>query len=187
MSRTSENPIIYADYKKCVGCKQCELACATAHSGCSLAEARAAGYVLVPRIHVVKIKGAKVPMQCHQCEDAPCAHACPTGAIYQEDGIVKVNEGTCVGCKVCVMACPFGAIEVVREGIPQEGRTKRGKAKKCNLCINLEKNEDGMPSCSCVRACPTKALSFVTFDDYRKQVLVSRALESTQMTPTYKG
>ncbi|MEZ7195222.1 4Fe-4S dicluster domain-containing protein [Pseudodesulfovibrio karagichevae] len=186
MPEPNENAIIYADASKCVGCKQCELACAQAHSGYSLTMAKANNYKLVSRINVVRVDDINVPIQCRQCEDAPCAHACPTGAIFQENGIVQISEGRCVGCKVCVMACPFGAIEVVREGIAEDGRTNQGVAKKCNLCAHRI-DEDGEYRCGCVEACPTKAIRLITIADYRKQLMLARAREASHPTSIYKG
>ena len=48
---------------------------------------------------------------CHHCEDAPCAAVCPVNAITRVDGAVQLNESLCVSCKLCGIACPFGAIE----------------------------------------------------------------------------
>lgn len=183
MSTQKENSIIYADVPKCIGCKKCEFACAQSHSGLTRKEAKAQNYVQVPRVHVIKYDDVKMPIQCHQCENAPCAHACPTGAIYQADGLVMIDEGRCIGCKVCVMACPFGAIEVANEGIPEEGRTNRGVAKKCDLCID-RMDEEGNYHCACVESCPKDVLSVVTATDYREQVMVRRAKELCQPAST---
>jgi len=185
--KSDENSIIYADTTKCVGCRQCELACAQAHSDCSLIEARAKGYELISRIRVIQVDSINVPMQCRQCEDAPCAHACPTGAIFQKDGIVRINEKQCVGCKICVMACPFGAIEVSREGYPApEGVTNQGTAKKCNLCEH--RNHPGKePVCGCVEACPTHALKVIKLTEYRKRLMLSRAREIAHNHSMYEG
>src|SRR3546814_12869267 len=51
------------------------------------------------------------PKSCLHCDDAPCVTVCPTGASYKraEDGIVLVNADTCIGCKLCSWACPYGA------------------------------------------------------------------------------
>lgn len=50
---------------------------------------------------------------CRQCEDAPCANVCPNGAISRDKGFVHVMQERCIGCKTCVVACPYGAMEVV--------------------------------------------------------------------------
>ena len=53
-----------------------------------------------------------VPVQCRHCEDAPCAKGCPINAIKNEDNSIIIDEEICIGCKACVVACPFGAIEI---------------------------------------------------------------------------
>src|SRR3546814_4859575 len=74
------------------------------------------------------------------CEDAPCVTVCPTGASYKraEDGIVLVNADTCIGCKLCSWACPYGA---------REYDADVGVMKKCTLCIDKIYNEIGRASC----------------------------------------
>ena len=96
------------------------------------------------------------PKSCLHCEDAPCVTVCPTGASYkrEEDGIVLVNEDSCIGCGLCAWSCPYGA----REMDPAEGVMK-----KCTLCVDRIYNEhlaeeDRVPAC--VRTCPTSARHF---------------------------
>ncbi len=86
-----------------------------------------------------------VPYTCTQCDDAWCMQACPVDAITvnAETGAKVVSEALCVGCKVCTIACPFGAINY---------NSATGKVVKCDLCA-------GEPAC--VEACPTPALSFI--------------------------
>lgn len=180
MGKQRENEIIYADPEKCLGCHSCELSCAVAHSQGDLQSAVAGGLSLRSRNRVVMADGVMMPMQCRQCEDAPCVFACPTAAILQEDGQVKIHEKNCVGCKLCVMVCPFGAISVAAEGEPDcKGRTNRGVAKKCDLCADW-KARTGKASPACVEACPTKAISLVNMDAYRRALLEARAAELAQ-------
>ncbi len=102
------------------------------------------------RIKVFKFpdEGRFVAYTCTQCSEAWCQRACPTGAISAnaETGAKEVCEPTCVGCKVCTIACPFGTINYVSE---------RGKVTKCDLC-------GGDPAC--VKACPTGAITFIDAD-----------------------
>jgi len=162
-----ENPIVYAMPDKCVGCKKCEMACVSAHLNMPFKEAKKRGIPSVPRIKVVKVDNLKYPIQCRHCEDAPCANACPFGAIKQVNGMVDVVESLCVGCKMCVMACPFGAIEVGVEGeVSQHGRTNKGSAKKCDLC-QAWRSSNGKEVCACVEACPKGALQIVDIKNYR--------------------
>ncbi|GAW29134.1 MULTISPECIES: 4Fe-4S dicluster domain-containing protein [unclassified Carboxydocella] len=177
MARAKENFFIYADPQKCLGCKNCEIACAVAHAGCDLQTAVTQGLQLQPRNSVVQVEDMVMPIQCRQCEDAPCAHACPTGAIYEEDRFVKINESNCIGCKVCTMVCPFGAI-IVAKDITDEGthRTQKGKARKCDLCFSRTQDSDEF-TCACVEACPTKAIMLVDYESYRKKLIEDRGKE----------
>ncbi|GAW92322.1 4Fe-4S ferredoxin [Calderihabitans maritimus] len=176
MKKTKENRFIYVDPRRCLGCRNCELACATAYADCDLQTAVTKGLQLQPRNSVVQVDDMVMPIQCRQCEDAPCALACPTGAIYQEDGFVKINEGSCVGCKVCAMVCPFGAI-IITQDINDNGnrRTKKAKARKCDLCFSRQDSDE--VSCACVEACPTKAIMLVDYESYRKKIIEERGKE----------
>ncbi|MBT1073586.1 4Fe-4S dicluster domain-containing protein [Pelotalea chapellei] len=170
-----ENAIVFADPERCLGCHSCELSCAVAHSGCDLYSAAIKGLTLRPRNKVVAAGDASIPIQCRQCEDAPCALACPTGAILQQDSMVSIREKNCVGCKVCVMVCPFGAISVKPDAdgdLEAEGRTNRGVARKCDLCART-----GRDVPACIEACPTKAITLVNLDDLRQTLLEARAAE----------
>ena len=98
---------------------------------------------------------------CLHCEEPDCVTVCPTGASYKraEDGIVLVNPDTCIGCKLCSWACPYGA---------REYDYGHGVMKKCTLCVDRIYNdhiaaEDRIPAC--VRACPTGARHFGDLGD----------------------
>jgi Fe-S-cluster-containing dehydrogenase component len=101
------------------------------------------------------------PRSCLHCEDAACVTVCPTGASYKraEDGIVLVDPETCIGCKLCSWACPYGAREYDYDD---------GVMKKCTLCIDRIYNENLAPEDrqpACVRACPTGARHFGDLGD----------------------
>lgn len=159
---------VVADAGHCIGCKACELACFAVHSqaGGASASVGTVSVPVVPKVYVVRTGNAYVPVQCRHCENAPCAHACPVQAIRQEDGVVMIDEERCIGCTSCVLACPFGAIEVApvyRAGrvVTQAGLTRqanrtalpRTAASKCDLCAETA---DGQPAC--VEACPNHVL-----------------------------
>lgn len=135
----------------CTACKTCELACAVAHtqSG-SLIGAILANEGLFPRNRVVEIVEVTLPTQCRQCEDAPCVKVCPTGATYRTKDYTAVNPNLCIACKLCMMVCPFGAIQIATQQVGE--RTKR-VAVKCDICV------DRLGGPACVEACPTKAIS----------------------------
>jgi carbon-monoxide dehydrogenase iron sulfur subunit len=181
MQSYEENVIIYANPEKCLACHSCELACGVAHgNGADLLSAVAASLPLHARNRVVVADGVTLPMQCRQCEDAPCTFACPTGACRQANGQIQINEKNCIGCKQCAMVCPFGAITVRTEEFAAEGsRTNRGVAKKCDLCTDWRAH-NGKTVTACVEACPTKAIRLVNLKKYRQALVEARARELAQ-------
>ncbi len=132
------------DSEKCCGCRICEMACSMVHFG--LFNPRKAFLrIEMDRLPNVGTKASEidVPIVCLQCDPAPCAEACPEGAIEKvATGAWVVDNGKCTGCGLCVDACPLRMI-VVERG--------EGFAKKCDLC-------EGGPSC--VTYCPMGALAF---------------------------
>ncbi|HGI7022863.1 TPA: 4Fe-4S binding protein, partial [Klebsiella aerogenes] len=97
------NRFVIADSSVCIGCRTCEAACSETH--------RQYGLQSMPRLQVMRNEKESAPQMCHHCEDAPCAAVCPVNAITRVDGAVQLNESLCVSCKLCGIACPFGAIE----------------------------------------------------------------------------
>ena len=179
MTRVKENLFIHADPERCLACHSCELACGLAHSEVDdIITATMLGLKLEPRNEVIGIANVVIPMQCRHCEDAPCAVACPTGAIYHHDaGFVRIVESNCIGCKVCSMVCPFGAIKMSKDmGSVSNARTKKTIAHKCDLCYDRI-DENGNFSCACIEACPSDALMLVDYESYRKQLVLKRAEE----------
>jgi len=163
------NKFVFADYKKCIGCLNCELACAANHIGVSLDEAyqmQLDNIQLVYRNEVVKYMEFSAPMQCMQCEDAPCLKACPIEIIKMEKGFVKIYEDDCIGCRSCAMVCPFGAIKMSPKS---HSDLKSIVAVKCDLCGGEENKQ------ACVEICPTDAISLIDYEMYREMKLSERA------------
>jgi Fe-S-cluster-containing dehydrogenase component len=163
------------DLDTCVGCQACVTACKGWNDqgqGAPLSDIDAYGPepcgTFLNRVHsyeVIPDAGAaqivNFPRSCLHCDNAPCVTVCPTGASYKraEDGIVLVNEDTCIGCGLCAWACPYGAREL---------DAAAGVMKKCTLCIDRIYNEnlpeaDRQPAC--VRTCPTGARHFGDLGD----------------------
>jgi electron transport protein HydN len=141
---------VLADPEKCTGCRSCEVACFAAHNQNVAKTVGTISSPVIPRLYITRGQSNIMPVQCHHCENAPCLSSCVKGAISRsESGTVIVNERACIGCKNCVMACPFGAIEILakEDGEPYV-------ANKCDLCKDKE-------SPACVANCPNQALRLV--------------------------
>jgi len=135
--------VLLLDEEACSGCMLCVLGCAIA---CT--EEADAGRSRI-RVYAGAEEGRFVPLTCQQCEDAFCTEACPTKACHREDetGIVVIDEERCIGCRTCIVACPFGAPSFDE---------KAGVTVKCDCC-------NGDPQC--VRLCEPGAISFVAVDE----------------------
>ena len=149
---------IYCDIKKCLGCNACEIACSIEHSK-SKKLATAIEEMPLPikrRKAQFVAQGITISTGCHHCENAPCIESCMSGALYKdkETGQTMHDKDKCVGCWMCIMTCPFGAL------------TREKKEKiivKCDLCPDKD-----VPSC--VEACPTKALFLGTQKEFEKKI-----------------
>ena len=159
--------IILIDPEKCLGCKTCELQCAVVHSKSkSINKAIREKPLPQSRLRVESAFKLTIPLQCRHCEDAPCVKVCPTKALEkpEKEGPVLIKEQLCIGCKWCIVVCPFGVINMDREG----------KAIiKCDLCFDRLK-KDEKPACC--EGCPTGALQFISIgkmqEKKRKEYLV---------------
>jgi Fe-S-cluster-containing dehydrogenase component len=162
------------DLDTCVGCHACAVNCKewnTSGHSAPLTDlepwSRDASGVWFNRIHSFEAgEGAQgrtvhFPRSCLHCEEPACVEVCPTGASYKrvEDGIVLVNADTCIGCKLCSWACPYGAREFDED---------EGVMKKCTLCVDRIYNEnlpeeERVPAC--VSTCPAGARHFGDLGD----------------------
>ncbi|HGN0025431.1 TPA: electron transport protein HydN [Proteus mirabilis] len=161
------NRFIIADPKKCIGCHTCEVACVVSHQQASqdnLAIDQISEQNFQPRIHVVKGFSISTAVVCHQCEDTPCANVCPNGAIIHNKDYYYVDQDKCIGCKTCVLACPYGTMEVVSRPVMRKLTALntieafKAEANKCDLCHHRAEGP------ACVEVCPTQALVCIDRD-----------------------
>lgn len=166
------------DLKRCIGCYACQLSCK--------AENGTPPGVFYARVlkkeegQYPTVRQLFLPVLCNHCENAPCVDVCPTGASFQwEDGIVDINHDKCVGCRACMMACPYSN-RYYNDG-PQNyhpsgptayekarvARHQTGVVMKCNFCRDRVRAGE-LPAC--VANCPTVARYFGDLDDPNSEV-----------------
>ena len=137
---------IVVDLDRCIGCHGCEIACKN-ENNIALGEywnkvVERGLFGEYPDLEMYFL-----PTMCQQCQDAPCVNVCPTGASYRDaDGMVLVDKEKCIGCKYCMMACPYGV---------RSWNAAESVVEKCTLCAHLSKNGE-LPMC--VRTCSRDAV-----------------------------
>jgi molybdopterin-containing oxidoreductase family iron-sulfur binding subunit len=108
-----------------------------------------------------------LPLMCQHCEHPPCVDVCPTGASFKRaDGIVMVDRHICIGCRYCMMACPYKARSFIHEQVDHKlTRAPRGKGcvESCNLCVH--RLDAGDISTACTEACATEGHHAIVFGD----------------------
>lgn len=135
--------VLVVDPSKCSGCRVCENVCSFTHTlECNPARGR---------VSVVKLEAAGIdfPVMCRHCETPLCEKACPVPGANRRDtatGAMKIEYDRCIGCRYCMIGCPFGAISL---------DISTQKVIKCDLC-------DGDPKCA--KWCPEGAISYVRAD-----------------------
>jgi molybdopterin-containing oxidoreductase family iron-sulfur binding subunit len=171
------------DTEKChSGCISCVDACNTEHNLESLGRPEADAQ-WIRKLELTDKQTGKVdslPMLCQHCENPPCVDVCPTGASFvRADGIVLVNKHTCIGCRYCVMACPYKARSFIHEDLHnQRSWSPRGKGtvESCNLCVHRI-DQDRTPAC--VEACHSDGQGAMVFGDLNdKQGKLAVSLKS---------
>ncbi|HEX4744067.1 MAG TPA: 4Fe-4S dicluster domain-containing protein [Candidatus Limnocylindria bacterium] len=151
------------DMRRCDGCGDCTKACQTEHE-------LPKDFEWIKVFEVEDKQGRKyfMPRPCFQCESAPCLKVCPVAATYKEaDGVVLVDQDRCIGCRMCMAACPYGAryfnyTEPPKSANPFQHATpqfpvpqQKGTVGKCMFCVH--RIADGkLPAC--VDACGMRAI-----------------------------
>jgi len=176
------------DLKRCVGCNACTLACKQEHG--TPAGVHFARVVTREVGSFPQTRRTFLPVLCNHCQDAPCVEVCPTGATYvRPDGIVMVDNGKCIGCRACAVACPYMNRHFLTEGMLHNGKTltafelikfdafEEGTMTKCTLCAH--RIDQGLEP-ACVVTCPTEARIFGDLeekDGRLQQLIASRSGE----------
>ncbi len=157
MAERKKRYALVIDSRKCIACRACAVAC-RAENQVPLAYTR--NWLNQElRGELPHLLAISEPEQCHHCAQPACVRVCPTGASYQRaDGIVAINDRECVGCRYCMIACPFDA---------RFFREDRGVVEKCDLCkARVDRGE--MPAC--VETCPSKVRVFGDIKDPESNV-----------------
>jgi electron transport protein HydN len=156
------NRFVITEPASCIGCRTCEVACTLAHQEASEVVVKKESFT--PRLRVVVNEHITSTVQCRHCDDATCVTVCPTNALIYDRDTVQLLADRCIGCKTCVLACPFGAMSMLvkpaktRKGNGLSTHSIQATAHKCDLCVGKEAGP------SCISACPTKAIHLIDSD-----------------------
>jgi formate dehydrogenase iron-sulfur subunit len=159
------------DGTMCIGCKQCEAACAEKNKLSYNDAIAAEGQQSDHKFTVVLTKGEKfIRKLCMNCSDPACVSVCPVGALQKTAaGPVIYDENRCMGCRYCMVACPFG--------VPKyEWNKVLPRVQKCTMCP--DRVSQGRAT-ACAEACPTGATKFGDRDD-----LITEAQQRIRNNPT---
>jgi Fe-S-cluster-containing dehydrogenase component len=168
------------DQKRCMGCNACTIACKQSNAtrpGVFWNRVYTREVGVYPHVRL-----SFMPALCMHCDDPPCLAVCPTGATHRLDnGIVKVDKDKCIGCRVCMFACPYSA-RYFNEGEPKSyypetqptpyekvrrGEHLKGTVEKCDFCSDrVVAGEEP----ACVAVCPTKVRTFGDMDDPQSEI-----------------
>ena len=168
---------------RCIGCQTCAHACKMQNNvpsgmrwnrvlteGCDVEDG--------PLGEFPNLSRGYLPVACQHCENPACLRVCPTGATYKDDkGRVEVDYEKCIGCRMCMAACPYNArvfnwndpkrepdFNYGDKDVPVRGK---GVVEKCTLCKErTDRGEEPM----CVKCCPVKARTFGDLDDPNSEI-----------------
>ena len=158
------------DNNKCTGCNDCVTACNTEHGLATPTKPTDSQWIRKVQLKdTLTARVSSLPMMCQHCEEPPCVDVCPTQASFKRaDGIVMVDAHTCIGCRYCVMACPYQARSFVHEVLTdQKTETPRGKGtvESCNLCVN--RIDKGEGTTACAEACTNAGHNAIMFGNLK--------------------
>ncbi len=159
------------DTTRCAeGCDACVRGCNEEHGLCGTGrpETDAQWIRKVTVEDTLSKRVSSLPLMCQHCAHPPCVDVCPTGASFKRaDGIVLVDKHTCIGCRFCMMACPYKARSFVHEPLSdQKSYSPRGKGtvESCTLCVHRIDEDNGRKP-ACVEACDREGHNAMLFGD----------------------
>ncbi len=198
------------DLQRCIGCYSCMIACKQEHF---LPPGMFWNRVVIGETGKYPTVSKQIyPVSCNHCREASCVKACPTRATTRrEDGIVVIDSEKCVGCRYCLIVCPYQQRTFYADGekeyFPGQGFTEyetigkelyplqTGTVVKCNFCVDridlgiqkgLIPGVDREATPACVISCPTQARYFGDLDDPDSEVAILIKRESGyQLHPEY--
>lgn len=180
--------IMTIDLEACIGCRRCVFACQAVND-------TADGHLwnILIEDDTTFGKPVFITRPCMHCEHAPCVDVCPVGATYhrEKDGLVEMNYDRCIGCRYCMVACPYGVRvfnwkyndapnpQPAVWGAPEVPRRPRGVVEKCTFCTHrldlpekdpanyagLRPGYDRAVTPACCVVCPTEARRFGDLHD----------------------
>jgi len=175
------------DTTKCAtGCTDCVTACNTENGLDPKPSPTSAQWIRKIEIKEIKTgRQASAPVMCQHCAEPPCVDVCPTGASFKRaDGIVLVDRHACIGCRYCVMACPYKARSFVHEELSeQKPDVPRGKGcvEGCTLCVH--RIDQGGKTTACAEACRQAGHGAIVFGDLNDpQSEIARRVREIQTT-----
>ncbi len=154
------------------GCNDCVTACNKENGLSGVNNTTNAQWIRKIEIKEVSTgRQVSLPMMCQHCEHPPCVDVCPTGASFKRaDGIVLVDRHRCIGCRYCMMACPYKARSFVHEVVTdQNPDVPRGKGtvESCSLCVH--RIDAGLKP-ACAESCSNKAILFGDLNDPNSEI-----------------
>ncbi len=132
------------DLHKCVGCGACQIACKKENN---------VDTGLFWSHHLIEETGTfpnvrhdYTPTMCNHCTDAACVRVCPTSAMHKdENGLTLHDAGRCIGCKSCMMACPYGAVSFNRKDVPRSWDDDEAAIPGCTSTAKEQQGKTGVP------------------------------------------
>ena len=162
--------VLVVDSRNCIGCHACEVACKQEHDIPAGGQTRIRVFTPGPKEIEGKVQLRYVVSYCMHCSHPPCKDSCPVNAInITDNGTVMVDKKACIGCGICITACPLGVMYF---------DPLTGIVDKCDLCFS--RIENGLQP-ACITACPSHCMYFGDIDK------ITRIISDKRIRLRYPG